>query len=104
MKLTASFGVKLGPPLRPTNFLAEHAELDGQLVAFIAAGEVRRCPVGGADLTVGKDGGVELRRLAGFAVVEPQAGNRRALRHSSSLFRVDDEERMMKRDSPPGVG
>ena len=63
------------------------------LVALIAAGEVRRRLVGGADLTVGKDGGIELRRLANFAMVEPQAGNHRSLSHSSSLFCVDDDER-----------
>src|SRR5581483_7213405 len=66
--------------------LAEHAELDSELVAFLAAGEVRGCFVGGADLAVRKDRGVELRGLAGFAVVEPHAGDHRVGSHFRSPF------------------
>src|SRR3954468_24196467 len=84
---------EVGAAVEANELLAEHAELDGQLVAFLAAGEVRRCLVGGADLTVRKDGGVELRRLAGLAVVEPQAGGNRVGSHFRSPSFVDDDDR-----------
>ena len=53
----------------------EHGELHGQFIAFLAAGIVRRRRVHSVDMAVGKCGGVELGGLAGFAVVEPQAGD-----------------------------
>jgi hypothetical protein len=53
----------------------EHREFDGQLAAFVAAGKITGGSVHPAYMAVGKCRGVEFRRLACFAVVEPQACN-----------------------------
>src|SRR4051812_4445289 len=65
----------VGPEIRAAvetdELLAEHGELDGQFVTFFATWKVRRCLVAVADVTVGKDGGVEIRCLTSLPVVEP---------------------------------
>ena len=73
MKLTASFGLNFGPAFMPRNAAAD-GELDGQLLALRAGRRVRGRGADLADMAVGEGGGIELRRLAGLAVVEPQAG------------------------------
>src|SRR5581483_9824761 len=83
---------EVGASVEADELLAEHAELDRQLVPFFAAGKVRRRAVRGADMTVGKDRGVELRCVASLAVVEPKARDHRVGCHSGLLF-VDDADR-----------
>jgi hypothetical protein len=83
------------------------AASSGLVVALLAAVEVRRRLERGADLAGGKDGGVELRPLAGFAMVEPSARDQRAVGHfvlSSGLDRrCDDRPAPVHASSGPGA-
>jgi hypothetical protein len=59
--------------------VAEDREFHRQLIAFLAAWEIGRGRMRRSDLGVGEDRSVEFRGLAGFALVEPQAGGQHAV-------------------------
>lgn len=65
---------KVGTTIQPHERSAEHGEVDRQLIAFLPVRIIGRGCLRAADMAVGKGGRIELRRLARFAVVEPQSG------------------------------
>src|SRR3954447_26945101 len=78
-------GAKVGAAIEANERPAQEGELDRQLLAFVTAriigcGGMRR-----PDMAVGEGAGVEFCRMAGLAMVEPQAGHKFGHHFGSSL-------------------
>lgn len=80
--------------------LAEDGELDGQLIAFLAARIIGRRVMSRPDAAVGEGRGIKFRRLAGLSMVEPQAGGHLVVGHSLSPQLLSPETR--PNDAPCG--
>jgi hypothetical protein len=68
---------EVGAAIQAYERATEHGERDSEFCAL----EVRRRVHGGPDTAVREGVGIELRGLAGLAVVEPQAGRQLLARH-----------------------
>ena len=64
---------EVGAAIQADELAPEYGELDGQFVAFPAAGIIGGGGVHAIDMAVGKSGGIERGRFPGFAVIVPEA-------------------------------
>src|SRR5690625_3830046 len=62
--------------IQPDKAAPENGELDRQLAARLAAGDVAGRRIHPIDMAVRKGGGVELCRLPRLAMIEPEAGDK----------------------------
>src|SRR5215218_10187634 len=77
-------GLEIGPAVQADERPAEHGELDRKFGALRPTRKVRRGVHGRANTAVGKGCCVEFRSLAGFPVIEPQAGRELVAGHDIS--------------------
>src|SRR4051812_10437463 len=77
-------GLEVGSAVQADEGAAEHGELDREFGALCPTRKVGRGVHGRADPAVGKGCGVELRSLAGFPLIEPQAGRELVAGHDIS--------------------
>src|SRR5215207_3133823 len=78
-------GAKVRAAIEANERPAQEGELDRQFLAFVTARIIGRGGMRRPDMAVGEGAGVELRRIAGLVMVEPQAGNKFGHHFGSSL-------------------
>src|SRR4051812_2773717 len=78
-------GAKVGAAIEANERPAQKGELDRQLLAFVTAWIIGRGGMRRPDMAAGEGAGVEVRRLAGLVMVEPQAGHKFGHHFGSSL-------------------
>src|SRR5690606_38920774 len=86
-------GLEIRSAVQADEWPAEHRELHGQLLAFLAAREFGRRGVNRSHLRVREHGGIELGGLTGLAFIEPEARREIWVGHYFSLRGMQDTRR-----------